>query len=97
VTAPTPELEPGAWVVVREHITAPLALLVAGGGSRVEALRITTQMAAEVQRIIGRDALITWTAVAIGSAGMGRKDWDPATPIPAGTEALLCQAWIRRA
>jgi hypothetical protein len=89
--------EPGAWAVVREHITAPLALLMAGGGSRVEALRIGTELAREVECVTERGPLITWTAVTWGGAGMSRQEWDPSDPIPEGTEALLCQAWIRRA
>jgi hypothetical protein len=89
--------EPGAWVVVREHITAPLALLIAGGGSYVEAVRITTELADSVQRVTGRDPVITWTAVAMGGAGMSRREWDPSKPIPEGTEALHCQAWINLA
>jgi hypothetical protein len=46
--------EPGAWVVVREHITAPLALLMAGGGSRVEACGSPRSSPREVQRVTER-------------------------------------------
>ena len=40
--------------------------------------------------------VITWAAVHWGRLGTAKQAWDPTTPIPEGTEALLCQAWIRR-